>query len=177
MIIGFCGKAGSGKDTAANFLVNNYGFTKLSLAKPVKDVAKLVFGLTDEEVYDPLLKEKPLDRYPFLPPRVLLQKIGTDYFRKDFPDVWIKNFQREAVKYENVVVADVRFPNEVSVCDKVYRVVMPELEQIKNNQHESETALDSYNFDKLINLKNNMNGFYIGIRNLMKDTWGMDYAD
>ena len=44
MIIGLCGRAGSGKDTIADFLVNEYNFTKLSFGKILKDVVSIIFG-------------------------------------------------------------------------------------------------------------------------------------
>ena len=44
MIIGIIGAIGSGKDTIADYLVKNHGFTRLSFAGKVKDVAAIVFG-------------------------------------------------------------------------------------------------------------------------------------
>ena len=45
-IIGFSGLAGSGKDTAADYLINTYGdcFRKLSFGDAVKDIAAVAFG-------------------------------------------------------------------------------------------------------------------------------------
>ena len=37
MIIGLSGKAGSGKDTIADYLVTNYGYTKFALADAVRE--------------------------------------------------------------------------------------------------------------------------------------------
>ena len=36
IIVGFIGASGSGKDTASDYLVNNYGFKKMSFADPLK---------------------------------------------------------------------------------------------------------------------------------------------
>ena len=44
MIIGFVGLIGSGKDTAADYLVNNRGFKRDSFAAPLKDAVANVFG-------------------------------------------------------------------------------------------------------------------------------------
>jgi len=57
-------------------------------------------------------------------------------------------------------VADVRFLNELEVCDKVYKIVMPELQEIKENQHASETGLDGVVLDEIYNHKNDLNNFY-----------------
>lgn len=58
MIIGLSGKAGSGKDSFADILVRQEGYTKLSFARNLKEMCKKVFGLTDYDVYDQEGKEK-----------------------------------------------------------------------------------------------------------------------
>lgn len=52
-IIGIMGKAGSGKDTVADFLVFNCGFVKMSLADEMKRFTKKVFGFSDEQLWGP----------------------------------------------------------------------------------------------------------------------------
>ena len=44
MIIGICGLIGSGKGTAADILVEQHGFTKISFADKLKDGVATVFG-------------------------------------------------------------------------------------------------------------------------------------
>ena len=56
MIIGMCGLIGTGKDTVADILVNNYNFIKVSFPDKLKDGVATVFswerelleGTTDE---------------------------------------------------------------------------------------------------------------------------------
>lgn len=65
-IIAMCGLAGSGKDTACDYLVKNHGFSKTSFATPLKAMAKIAFGFTDEQLYGPSSKREEQDeRYPF----------------------------------------------------------------------------------------------------------------
>jgi hypothetical protein len=64
-IIAFCGVAGSGKDTACNYLVER-GFKKATFAAPLKQMAKIAFGFTDEQLYGSSSKREEQDeRYPF----------------------------------------------------------------------------------------------------------------
>jgi hypothetical protein len=51
IIMGLAGEMGSGKDTAANYLVEHHGFTKLAFADNLKEMCKNAFDLTDEDVY------------------------------------------------------------------------------------------------------------------------------
>ena len=44
MIIGICGFIGSGKDTAADYLVNSHGFRRESFANSLKDAVAAVFN-------------------------------------------------------------------------------------------------------------------------------------
>lgn len=92
-IIAFTGKRGYGKSTAAEALVRQYGYVHLNFADPLREVCALVYGVTFEEMLDPVLKEQTLDRWPYKSPRELLQQIGTDMFRDYISDTWIENWK------------------------------------------------------------------------------------
>jgi len=49
MIIGITGKKRSGKDTVASCLVENYMFVKYSLADPIKEACKDIFGFSNNQ--------------------------------------------------------------------------------------------------------------------------------
>lgn len=124
MIIGLIGFAGSGKGTAADFLVQKQGFTKLAFADAVKDATAAIFGWprnllegdTDEsrkfrETKDEWWSER--FEYDFSP-RLALQMMGTEAGRDVFhSDLWIHALSKKISMYKNVVIADVRFPNEI----------------------------------------------------------------
>jgi hypothetical protein len=63
MIIALSGKKKSGKDTIANFLVKDQGFTKLSFATPLKDLLIKVFRIDPDSLYNEDKKDKELDYY------------------------------------------------------------------------------------------------------------------
>jgi hypothetical protein len=124
MIIGVIGFIGSGKGTAADILVEKHGFVKLSFADAVKDATAAIFGWqrsllegdTDEsrkfrETKDEWWSNK-FDRD--FSPRLALQLMGTEAGRDVFhKDVWVYALERKMEMYKNVVIADVRFPNEI----------------------------------------------------------------
>ena len=52
-IIGISGKAGSGKDTVAEYLVEKHGYMKISFADPLKRFAASVFGYNAQQLWGP----------------------------------------------------------------------------------------------------------------------------
>lgn len=135
MLVGICGKAGAGKDTIGDYLIDKYGFKKIALADPIKRLVKDVFVLDDHTVYDRVAREQQLENWPDWTVRKLLQFIGTELFRENIDDaVWVKSlwYRIQADKETNYVVTDIRFPNELQffkdndadgdfVCLKVIR--------------------------------------------------------
>jgi hypothetical protein len=126
-IIGFIGFIGSGKDTAADYLVDNYNFQRLSFAGTLKDAVAAVFGWDREllEGKTPEAREwrecadewwaKRLNT-PGLTPRWVLQQWGTEVCRMHFhDDIWIASLENSLRRSEkDVVISDVRFPNEIA---------------------------------------------------------------
>jgi hypothetical protein len=125
-ILGISGFIGGGKDTVANYLTTTHQFKKLSFAAPLKDAVAAVFNWEREllegstkssrewrERVDPWWSERL--GIPDLTPRYILQQWGTDVLRGHFHnDIWvasIENQLRQAT--DNIVISDVRFPNEV----------------------------------------------------------------
>lgn len=125
MIIGVVGFIGSGKGTAADILVQKYGFTKLSFADTVKDATAAIFGwqrslLEGDTEESREFREKSDDWWTdkfeceSFTPRLALQLMGTEAGRDVFhKDVWVYALERKMEMYKNVVIADVRFPNEI----------------------------------------------------------------
>lgn len=67
MLIGILGEAGSGKDEAAQHLVQKLGFYSLALADPIKIYCSWMFGWDAEQLYGPSEKRNEEDeRYPFV---------------------------------------------------------------------------------------------------------------
>lgn len=126
MIIGFVGFIGSGKDTAADYLVNFHEFRRDSFANTLKDAVACVFGW-DRTLLEGRTKEarewrEQVDSWwaerlgmPKLTPRWVLQYWGTDVLRNSFhDDIWIASLENKMRKTrDNIVISDVRFPNEI----------------------------------------------------------------
>jgi len=108
MLIGLMGKARSGKDTVADYLVNNYSFEKVAFADPVKDFVEKHFHIPKEELYG---KKTHLSRR-------VLQGIG-DGCREEFgKNIWIEKLTENTKEKGDLVISDVRYANEAAYIKK-----------------------------------------------------------
>jgi hypothetical protein len=65
MLVGIAGRAGSGKDAAADALVAHLGFVKVGLADPLKRIAREAFDFSEEQLWGPSeMLNKADERYP-----------------------------------------------------------------------------------------------------------------
>jgi hypothetical protein len=130
-VIGFVGFIGSGKDTAADYLVNTHEFRRDSFANTLKDAVSAVFGWDRtllegrtkqarewREQVDPWWSDRL--NMPNLTPRWILQYWGTEVCRHGFhDDIWIASVENKLRNTtDNIVISDVRFPNEIKAIKK-----------------------------------------------------------
>ena len=65
MIVGLSGYMGVGKDTVADRLVRNHNSVKVALADPLKQIARMVFDFSVEQLWGPSQRRNEPDlRYP-----------------------------------------------------------------------------------------------------------------
>lgn len=186
MIIGLSGYAQVGKDTVANYLVEKYGFVKVSFADPIREA---------------LLKLDPhISDYPGLPniklswivkkggweevkanspyTRNLLQRLGTEVGREMFgDDFWVTQGLLRAKEHDRVVFADVRFPNEALAIKHnnglVWRVNKKGHAPV--NLHPSEVALDNFDFDNVLLNNSDINELQKNVDNIMQSQNSLQY--
>jgi len=132
MIIGVAGKKRVGKDTVAAYISKKYGYRHVAFADKVKDIAGDLFGLN---FFNMSAEDKEKHRY-------IMQYIG-DNLRGLDSLIWVKYVFR---KYpDNIVISDVRYPNEVEYIQsqggKVIHIIRDTGMQ---DMHASEVALDSF---------------------------------
>lgn len=152
MILGISGKAGSGKDTIANIIKYSHPeYNIIHFADGIKSTVADLCGLNWYDVNTQTGKKEFVSWLDNITVRELLQKFGTAIRKEVHPDFWVRVTMQDIQGIDNVIIPDVRFPNEKkAIEDKggiVIRVERPNIEQM---DHESETALDNYSFKYII---------------------------
>lgn len=182
-IIGICGKKFHGKDTVANYLVKNYGFTKISLGDPLKNAMKNIFCFDDEQLWGN--SKEVVDKYWSVTPREMMQFIGTDLLRnemqKKYPQIgdklWIMSIERYidgmiSKNITKIIIPDLRFPNEEVLIrkynGKIIRVIRDELIDVIKDAHISENSSFDIKDDYVIH-NNNLTHTYEQCENIYLD--------
>lgn len=147
MIISLTGNTGVGKDTMADYMVAKYGFVKISMADPMKRIAKEMYDFSNEQLWGPSEARNQEDkRYrqlngTYLTARVVTQLLGNEFSRSLYPETWIKYMQRVVKKiqtgfyyseqkgafllpnkksnYTGIIVSSCRFRNEIEAIKKM----------------------------------------------------------
>ncbi len=179
IIIGLCGRAGSGKSTAAKILCQDFGYTELSFAEPIKYAIASMLGVGHpDQLFAPEVKDDPIgdDLLPaggnVITPRKLMQTLGTDWGRNMIDEnLWASLLYKEIeyltlVQLEDsesyktplrVVISDVRFPNEAAMIENLGGVIVKIQRNNQNaaqkNPHVSEQLIDRICPDYIIENK------------------------
>lgn len=137
-LVGLTGRAGAGKDTSANVLKEWFGLTQIAFSDPLRQEIVDAFGV-DLRVFGQDAKEVRSDSLAICrcadlafidrmrqhhesltaarSPREIMRWWGTEYRRADDPAYWTRRMIERIdallrVGVGNIVISDVRFPNE-----------------------------------------------------------------
>ena len=108
MIFLINGKARSGKDTIADYIVKVTGAKKLWFAKPLKDMGQKYFYLIEDECYDNKTEIS----------RRVLQGLGMAFRGEVDPCYWVNFVVKQIGEFvaqgnKHFVISDCRFKNEI----------------------------------------------------------------
>ena len=156
LILGLCGPAGAGKDTAANYLCSAHGFERYAFAEPMRDMLEALFvpaGLDYAYIHEPHLKEQPVPGLGFSY-RHMAQTLGTEWARAHLdPNFWLRIAELRlglpnAPIHDRIVITDVRFTNElawiVNHDGVTARIERPGVAPVRAHVSEQQVAVDGH---------------------------------
>src|ERR1700733_2951846 len=141
----------------------------------VKDIAKIAFHLTEEQVNDNQLKEQQISHLYNRTPRIIMQMIYKELFTeslsKIFPEYgklfFIHHMERQLDtinKSPKIIITDLRSPEYASYLKNKYKTLIIKIIRNSNDakdSHISETEIDNfYSFDYLIENDGCLNELY-----------------
>ena len=146
LLIGLAGRMGSGKSTLAGLLAQRLTTDStrvevLNFASPLKEAAKILFGLNDEQLCG--AGKDLVDTTWGTTPRHILQTLATDYCKViGGQDFFVRHLATRVFSCEAdyAIIDDVRYPNEIDyIKGEGGQIVY--LEGGIDSAHESETSL------------------------------------
>lgn len=128
IVVGLVGLKGAGKSAVADAFLNNHNdWEKTAFAAPLKAGLQCMFGFSDAQMHNADLKEVVDERYG-ITPRQAMQVVGTELMRHELERrlgiqaLWVKRMDQYLTAATergcNVVVEDVRFPDEVACIQR-----------------------------------------------------------
>lgn len=169
-LIGVAGRARSGKDTVANFIVAAIGGYRYSFADPIR--AMLVpLGVDMSDPYWQARKEEPIPALG-VSPRRMMQTLGTEWGRQLIsPDLWhILAHQRLLQNGPGMVISDVRFDNEAAWIRKhggrIIHVIRPDAKAVE--AHASEDGIEMQDTDARLLNSGTLEELQLSVRALLR---------
>lgn len=181
-IVAICGLKRSGKDVVANYISNQFGHTHVKIAHKLKQITKLAFDFSDEEL-ETSKKDTVHPRYG-VSPRVLMDFLGTQVFQHDIGKVvpllkdnrcfWIDNLLQNATSRSKLVISDLRFHHELErlqafLCENrgELTVIRVQREGTSTNHFVSEMESDTLDAHYVVQNNGTLSELYAKIDTIM----------
>lgn len=195
MIIGLTGQMQVGKDTVADYLVENYGFKKVGFAEKMYEAVCGLMGITEDEALRWKHEDKKVvvvdGQFPYttvkqpITWRGFLQRFGTDMGRDVFgEDFWVDQLINRLPKYQewitelsyntyvdgNYVIRDVRFNNEAKAIKLLSGTIWKILRAgYEGDSHRSEAGIDQNFCDVKISNNSTLDDLFKSVDRIMTD--------
>lgn len=116
MIVGLIGYAGAGKDTVADIMMKNADFFRVAFADKIKAILSELYSVPIDVFNDRVLKNAPMLVFNGKTPRQVAQETGM-FYRGIRESTWLDYVKKKAGflagQGDNVVITDIRFPDEM----------------------------------------------------------------
>jgi hypothetical protein len=166
MIIGLIGQKRVGKDTVASMIKLLYpDFKTIALADPIKDIARIMFNFTEEQLYGN--EKEVLDPRWNITPRQVFEQFGTDIMQFDIykylPTLetsvpkrkfWVQSLLSHIDINDNVIITDIRGTHELeeiikfNPSSKFIKIIKPNI-TMQSTQTSTQTLPQHFHITQL----------------------------
>ena len=172
ILVGFSHQARVGKDLGCDYLVDRYGFTKLSFAEALYEECRNLFIVVRREVSPPEHWSNGNGKHwdysgMVVKDPTLLQWWGTNVRRAQDLDYWVNELKRKIdvmPKNSKICINDVRFPNEAKMIEDfngyMLRIIRPDRPIDRDPNHPSEVSLLNYPWKHTIRNTGTIKDYY-----------------
>lgn len=177
-LIGLTGYSRCGKDTMADYLVENYNYKKIAFADLLKEVCKLLFSFSNDQLYGD--SKEDIDEFWGISPREILQFFGTKIFREKINEImpsiqndfWIKALSKKLKilldNGERIIITDLRFKNEEIFLKQNGAYIIKIINPFIKLKFYADKEIDNINHHKIIYNNNSKNNYYLIIDLIFK---------
>lgn len=156
-VIGLVGRSRSGKDTVADYLIqNNSAYRKVRLAQPIKEAVCSLYGFTPDQV-EGQDKENIDIRWGITPRQAMVhithslrEFMGHDFFSKRLLDN-LPNYP--------IIIPDVRYAEDIERIRSLGGLII-KIERPYSTKHTFEDIIDTLEGDYFIKNDGNLEEFY-----------------
>lgn len=198
ILIALSGYKGSGKDTAADYLVREHGYVRCSFADALKELVARQYDIPLEYMHEPGKKELPLQQYPVIAGdpfserihQILSAELVSGYWtpralcilegsikRSVHSNYWVRTVVNQILSdpERNYVISDLRYKTEVDTLklflpNAVYTRVC-RWDSVSTNDP-SERNLDDYKFDIYLDNRDTVDSLYASLDGMVRRITG-----
>lgn len=181
VLIGIAGKQKSGKDTIANYLVENYGFVRKGFADFLKELTLLLFDVSKQDLEEKDVRVRKILQDLGQKMREIDEKVWVNQLLAKFDGAKLMIDSKATGKSLRWVISDIRHPNEVEAVrsrgGKVWKVERSKGPEGDLMDHISETALDDYSgFDEVILNTGTIEDLQDSVRSILDDDGSLSHV-
>lgn len=194
IVLALSGWKGSGKDTAADYLVREHGFIRASFADSLKEMVAQQYNIPLNWMHDPTLKEVPVREYPVISGdpfaeqihQMLGAELKSGYWtpralcilegsvkRSVHSNYWVRTIINRITDDStgNYVISDMRYTTEADTL----KFILPDAVTVRvvrrddvDTQDPSERNLDSYRFQYRLDNRGSLESLHNNVDDLIE---------
>ncbi len=168
-ILLIAGRAESGKDTVADFLVSHYNYTKFAFADELKTLVPKKYSIDKTLMYTHSGKKSKVINKNYTIRDLLIKE--SDSITNDYPNHWVDIVCSKIDQTDtNIVISDFRYEREYNRMVERFASVETMIiirKDIELIEHPSENSLNSFSFNYILYNDSDLSSLFQKVINIL----------